>query len=281
MADVEKVKEIVKKWKNKWNKNLCFTCSSVSSDPFTCIAGDRYKKECIKRRRPVHKIYIIEDFAHAVGCGKLKGDVGFYSSDHTKMISTGTGGMAFTNTTRINNYIWRIWRLLKKESLWIELRKLFTFIVEVAITHPRVYWLLRPLRMLLDKVGMFYFYRDENSKGKPENYPMKLSNFQATVGISQLNKAEELFHKRIKQDRQFYSDSPPLRDILIIPESKSIGRKRIERINKYYVNGVWFNTPIFGCKDFKRVHYEEGSCPVAEGVSKQIVNLPIPLRGGK
>ena len=216
------------------------------------------------------KIYIIEDFAHAVGCGKLKGDAGFYSSDHTKMISTGTGGMAFTNNYEIIRDITKqnIDGSISGHSFFRRLQILFTFIVEVAITHPRVYWLLRPLRIFLDKSRLFYFYRDENKREKPKNYPMKLCNFQAAIGLSQL----EGLGKQIEERRLYSVRGIMLRDVYLFNEEKN-KEMFIKYFNKYYVVGYWFNSPVFGCKDFSRVHYKEGDCPVAEGVCKQIVNL--------
>ena len=236
-------------------------------------------------------LYIIEDFAHAVGCGKLKGDVGFYSSDHTKMISTSTGGMAFTDDIDI------ACRLSHDRDLGIGIDKYqenylnrfrilqiaFTFIVETIITHPRIYWLLRPLRILLDKTRIFFFFRDENKLEKPKKYPLRLSNLQAAIGISQLENID--WHLEIRRDFGKYSKYNKInKHQIVTPLREVIDRNSFDeyqvtkQIKEGYVKGIWFNSPVFGCEDLSSVYYEEGSCLVAEKVCKEIINLPIPLR---
>lgn len=259
IADIEKIKDII---------SLAFRNAKVISATET-MKYLEFNVEAEKR-----KIYIIEDFAHAVGCGKLKGDVGFYSSDHTKMISTSTGGMAFTNDEDIRRNLeldcYKYPFLSNTRIFQIA----FTFIVETIITHPKVYWLLRPLRILLDKTRIFFFFRDENKLEKPKNYPLRLSNLQSVIGISQLENLEEQIEKRKRFTKEFIYPNCLLRTVWI--QSYKVDRE-LWPINTIKI-GTWFDSPIFGCKDLSTVHYEEGSCPVAEDVCKKIVNLPIPLR---
>ncbi len=216
-------------------------------------------------------IYIIEDMAHSVGITKLKGDVGFYSSDHTKMISTSTGGMAFTN----DGNIWKFINIFggKQLSYARILQIIFTFIVEVIITYPRIYYWLWPLHKILNKLRIFYFFRDENKKDKPKNYPMRLSNIQSFIGLSQLKKLDKNLEHRSKNT---FDGKPLLRKFIIAPSDNIIPKKSCFIVSKLgeSVPGVWFNSSIFGAKDLKQVHYEEGSCPNAEWVSERIINFP-------
>jgi len=252
IADVEKVREIINNYNKKQSGDVPKDRQFTESPSFL----DRINRQ---------KIYIIEDFAHTVGCGKLKGDVGFYFSDHTKMISTSTGGMAFTNDEEI---------MLNLDTNWFEysflptfkiLQIAFTFMVETIITHPKVYWLLRPLRILLDKIRVFFFFRDENRLSKPKEYPLRLSNLQAAIGISQLNRLPSYF-KKMRQFSIF-----PLRDVYVIEDDRVRERYKDKFKENYVVSGVWFNSLVFGCKDLSTVYYEDGSCPVAEDVWAIIV----------
>lgn len=221
-------------------------------------------------------LYLIEDCCHAVGCkyiGKPVGSfghVGFYSSDHTKMISTSTGGMAFTNIKKVAG------GLEKNRGRYLSrfrvLQIAFTFIMETIITHPRGYWFLRSLRGILNKTRVFYFHRDENSLGKPKNYPARLSNIQSLIGLSQLEKLKENLDHR----RKFSVENLPLLRISLWSER---AKERFgKRWRKYMVPGVWYNSPVFGCKNLDTVNYKMGSCPVAEKVAKRIINFPTHLR---
>ena len=40
---------------------------------------------------------------------------------------------------------------------------------------------------------------------------------------------------------------------------------------------VWFKEPVIGCKDKSKLGYNKGDCPVAEEVSRNIINFPVVL----
>jgi dTDP-4-amino-4,6-dideoxygalactose transaminase len=136
--------------------------------------------------------------------------------------------------------------------------------MEVTITHPRIYWLLKPLRHLLDRARIFYFFREENKKDKPAKYPAQFTNVQAFIGLMQL---EKIKNNRIH--RIGLCGCPILR----LPVKE--WQKGMER---YFVRGRWFDSPIFGCKDFELAGYRWESCPNAERACKQIGNLPVHPR---
>jgi len=221
----------------------------------------------VKRIIGKKNIAIIEDCAHSVGITKLQGDAGFYSSDHTKVISTSTGGMAFTNDDELAVKISNNRR--NHLSYFRILQIIFTFIIEVTITHPRIYWLLKPLRHFLDKIRIFYFFRDENKEEKPKNCPLRLSNIQSFIGINQLNNLQA----NLRHRKSIVGKEPLLR-LSMLKQAIS----KFNNINKYIVIGKWFNSVIFGCKDFDRVKYIKGSCPNAEYISKYIINFPTHQR---
>ncbi|RLB09482.1 MAG: hypothetical protein DRG39_07515 [Deltaproteobacteria bacterium] len=218
-------------------------------------------------------LFLIEDCCHAVGCkwhGKPLGsfgDASFYSSDHTKMISTSTGGVAFTNSERVAK------RIEENRGSYLSnftiLRILFTFIVETIITHPRLYWCLKLLRECLNRTKILYFFRDENSEERPRNYPARFSNIQALIGLSQLRGLEDNLAKRAKCSGE---GVPLLRKALVVESEEA--RDLLIKNDKYFVAGCWYNSPVFGCEDLSSVKYKVGSCPVAEEVSAKVVNLP-------
>lgn len=221
-----------------------------------------------------YNLALIEDCAHSVGVkhfGRPVGSfgvAGFYSSDHTKMISTGTGGMAFMNDAKMLKMM-----CIRREkvSLLKSSQMLFTFIVEVFLTHPRYYRVTKYVKKGLNRLHLFYFHRDENSKDRPKNYPVSLSKVQAAIGLSQLGKLEENLQHRIK-----LVDEPLLMYPLLVDDPVGF----VKAMSKWFVIQRWFCSPVFGCKDLERVGYEKGSCPNAEYAAERIVNLPIHPRVG-
>lgn len=208
-------------------------------------------------------IWIIEDCAHTFKV--LQGDIGFISTDHTKVISTGIGGVAFINDYKLipSNYK----DLSKLRALQIAL----TFMIEVLITNPKFYKIGRYIRWLLTKLRVFYFLRDENKSIKPKNYPVRMSNMQAFIGMMQLEKLNENLKHRAKLSG---CGIDLLRRPILVED-----KERVKKIlKKDLVMGVWFNSPIFGCKNLERVKYKLGSCPNAEYICEHVINLPTHQR---
>jgi len=227
-----------------------------------------------------NSLYLIEDCAHAVGSryngvnvGGF-GTAGFYSSDHTKTISTSTGGMAFTNDKTLAEKIQLCGRDNTLSRLDV-LRIALTFVVETLITYPQVYWLLKPLRQLLNRT-LFFFYKDENAEQKPLRYPLKLSNLQAMIGLDQLSKlASNLGHRMAMSNWLGENENQPL---LRYPRYNGNPQLLVDAMCKYVTIGRWYDSPVFGCERLDSVGYKKGSCPVAELVAKHVVNFPTHSR---
>ena len=103
--------------------------------------------EALRSLAKKHGLYLIEDSAHALGLeyngrkvGSL-GDVSFFSTDHSKYISTGLGGMVTTNDSRLAAKIAEI--QLKSPFMPVnDLRKsLKLFMFEYVLCSPAVYWI--------------------------------------------------------------------------------------------------------------------------------------------
>jgi len=227
-----------------------------------------YKADIRAIREVVGKdIIIIEDCAHIFK--ELEGDAGFISTDHTKVISTSIGGVAYTNKPIVS---YNIWLMANRNLSYLRILQIaFTFMIEVIITYPKVYRIGRYLRWLLTKTRVFYFQRDENKKAKPKNYPLRMSNLQSYIGSMQMDKLEENLKHREK------SAVFPLLRYSFLQQDKEWIKKIFK---KYIIVGEWFNSPVFGCKDLERVKYKKGSCENAEYLSKHIVNFPTHQRMG-
>ncbi len=216
-----------------------------------------------------HNLFLIEDAAHSIGAQEnkcpTKPKVGSYADFTTfsfhpvKNITTGEGGMVMTNNKEH-------YEILKKYR-----------------SH-----------------GMTRNFKDrENSKGKSTiagheydiellGYNYRLTDIQATLGISQLKKID-MFMKKREEIKSYYLDK--------LKENKNIeclnykfnsanhlfiikikNGKRDEIYQKLKENNIYCNVhykPIYLFSYYQRLGYLKGLCPIAEKVYKQILSLPI------
>ncbi len=244
-----------------------------------------------------HHIPIIEDCAHALGGeykGKKLGSIGiasFFSSDHTKIISTSTGGMVLTDDEELAKKIKKIYMqspFLPKLTI---LRVLFTFISENFLWNPHLAFIGRWIVALFWKFP-FFFFLDENKIQRPTNYPYpaRLSNIQAKIGIRQMEKLEIniSFRRKISKEydkifdlykEQFENNTNTkkhtfLRYTFLINDLENIKYFR-NKYRKYVYLGDWFNSISHGRTDsLDKINYTIRDCPIAEYVSRHNVNLP-------
>lgn len=163
-----------------------------------------------------HKIAVIEDCAHTMG-SRYKGnrvgtfgEASFFSLETSKPINTFGGGVVITNKANINNYIKNKIEKYPKPKFKL-LTKVLCAISEDLIIHS-----------LFFSVIVFLFYFKYTKKlithlyvlfhGKVNITYFKYTNFQAFLGVSQLNDLdnrnktlmEKVFHMRDYLDKSIY-----------------------------------------------------------------------------
>ena len=253
--------------------------------------------EAICKIADKYKIPVIEDCCLALGAernGKKAGTFGkvaYFSTDHSKVISTSSGGMVTTNDSSLAKRINTIYMKTPFCSKNISFKILFTLIIENILRNPCVYFWGRYLLQILLKCGLIYFFMDYYRTKKPANYPFpaRLSNLQAMVGSLQLSLIEKIIsHQRFiaRQYDKIFCLYPEyfkraLREhifqrYVFLVENPSIWEKSTR---KYLELGIWFSS-IAECRhhDFHEIFYNSGACPVAEEVSKHVINLPTHLK---
>ena len=155
--------------------------------------------DCIARIAKDHGLIVIEDCAHALGAslnGRKVGSLGhvaYFSTDHSKVISTSTGGMITTKDPELARRIQEV----QKSTPFLSAKSikaiLWTFVIEYVLFHPRLLSLGSLLHAhLAARRRLFYFY-DELLTAKPSQYPYpaRLSNAQAKIGLSQIEKLSQ------------------------------------------------------------------------------------------
>ena len=121
----------------------------------------------IKELAKKYNLVVIEDAALALGA-KIKdkfagtiGDFGYFSTDRSKVINTGLGGMVSVNNTNFKNDFEKIYENIpfvnKKYSNKIAL----TFILNVITLNPYIYWIGGFLNLVFEKLGLMTYFSDE------------------------------------------------------------------------------------------------------------------------
>lgn len=254
--------------------------------------GQLAKLEIISQICKKHGLFLIEDCAHIIK-KNLEGDAAFYSFGRDKAISSVFGGMGviknsqfqFSNSnSKYPTYFWILQQLLHPVAMAVIL-PLYNFGIGKAFL-----WILQKLKLL-----SFPVYGIEKSGGQPQDFPKKMPNALAVLALVQLAKLEK-FEKRRKEIAQIYDEK--LGELgkkkMLNSASWRIGHDRNTSLLRYpilvekpdelrkftrgkrIILGNWYSNVIDPKgTDFSKIGYQKGSCPMAEKMASQIVNLPM------
>ena len=247
-------------------------------------------------------ILVIEDCAHTLGVqynGRMLGtfaDAAFFSTDHTKYISTSVGGFCITNNDKIGKVLEEMYEklpeLTTKELSGIKAQ----LVVMNVLRNKRILYLAKCCRItrafelllwiVLGKCIHFYYLNDYRNTNFPTySFPAKLSELQCMIGMSQLDGLPENIKRRRLLTEKYKSlldhrytipndtDSPLRMPVLYGGRWEDVegAMKGLLAVEN------WFN-PALECiteDDFGRFHYNPSECPVAQHVAAHIVNLPV------
>lgn len=214
-----------------------------------------------------HDLKIIEDGAHALGSeykGKKVGafaDATTFSFHPVKPITTGEGGVITTNDEAI----------YKKMMLF------------------RSHGITRDQAALQDKDNGNWYYEQQLL-----GYNYRLTDIQAALGISQLEKIDGFIEKRREIVNIYNEAFKEIKGIHIPYEDQGrksgyhiyVIRLNFEHIkanrNEVYEALIGENIganvhyiPVYYHPYYKELGYEKGICPVTENVYEQILTLPL------
>ena len=227
------------------------------------VEHDRIRKICDK-----HNLIYIEDAAHALGTkynGKKVGsiaDMTCFSFHPVKTVTSGEGGAITTNN----------------EELY---KKLVLYHIHGITHNPKE-------------------YREENPEGiwyqemQMLGYNYRMTDFQAALLISQLNKLDK-FSKRRKEIVQKYDkELSKIPEIIVqkeIPESDTTRHLYIIQLDLNKLNCTrreFFDAmsaeniqcqvhyiPVYYFPYYQDLGYKKGLCPVAEKIYQGIMSIPL------
>jgi len=279
---------------SKIEEKITFNTRAVIVQHMFGLPADMDKLITIAER---YNLRIIEDCAQALGAEyKNKkvgsfGDAAFFSFEVSKVITTGWGGMAVTSDTLIQKALAEeqegtgFLGLIRTRKLTIQI------ILSYFLYHPWNYWLGKYLLAILYKQRIFIpsITEEERQGQKPANYPCRLSNIQAVLGLSQLQKLRYYIQDYRVMVAKRYAEMFKDIEIPVNKEDTNVykhiylrytflvdnRKKAIDFFRNYQIElGEWFNQ-IIVCTDLplEKLNYRKGSCPNAEWVAGHSVNL--------
>jgi perosamine synthetase len=241
-----------------------------------------------------NNLALIEDCAHGFGGtynGKPNGTTtkaAFFSTQWNKPFSTGIGGMAIVQDAALSQKVSAIEQSALRPAFTDEMKLKAIIAAKKYLMHPAVYWPAMHLYRWLSMKGIVI---GSSSKEEieditqPENFLMAMTATQARKGRAELKRIDGLNAHRKATARQYadflstMNNAAPAHaehtflkyPLLVTDREKFMAAAEAERIEI----GDWFLSPLHPVKEnLERWNYQYGSNPIAEHISKHIVNLP-------
>ncbi|MDC1203376.1 DegT/DnrJ/EryC1/StrS family aminotransferase [Crocinitomicaceae bacterium] len=245
-------------------------------------------------------IYTLEDCTHGFGgtyngvFNGLKTDCSFYSTQWNKPFSTGIGGILYVQNKDLLGKIENINKELKTPSFKNVLNLRILLFARTYILKNWSYWFLLRLYRRLSAIGLVVGSSSkEEIEGvqEPNNYFMGLSQVQAHNGIKALKELNKVIEQRkkngIKINEWMQSQNKcHLSGELICNHSflkfPALVKNRESFLLAAEKNkipmGDWFTSPLHPVQDdLSQWKLNVSEFPIAQEVSRQIVNLPTDI----
>jgi len=250
-----------------------------------------------------NNLILIEDCAHSLGV-KYKnkkvgtfGRVAFFSFSRDKVISSVYGGMAVTNDEKLAEKIRSFQQKINYPSrAWILQQLLHPILINLLIL-PTYKFFGKYLLVLFQRLHILskaVHWKEKRGK-MPKYFPKRLPSALACLALNQFKKLDK-FQQHRQKIANFYFEklkntnfelpkipgnyNPSfLRFTVKHPNAHQIIKKAWQ---KNLLIGDWYTNPV-APDDTKlnKLQYKLGSCPKAEKLAKQTLNLPTHINISK
>lgn len=252
--------------------------------------GQAAKLEQLLAMAREHNLIVIEDCAHALGAtyhGKLVGTFGaaaIFSFGRDKVISSVYGGALVVNEKKYVNAVEQLYQSLPyPSSRWIVQQLIHPPLTKLALRTWHWAGFGRVLFWLVQKLGILSLAvsHGERSGRMPDYFPTRLPNGLAILALQQWQKLE-LYNTHRREIAALYhayfKPGQPLAESIYLRYTwRTLQPKRIvERCAAAgIILGDWYWSVIAPpTSELNRLGYHAGSCPIAERVVTECINLP-------
>ncbi len=244
-----------------------------------------------------HNIFVIEDCAHGLGGhyrGKPNGTVAhaaFFSTQWSKPISTGLGGIAYTKNEGIAKELKNITAGMQKPSVGQQAMLSAQLQLRPLADTPMLHYpLVSTYRFLTQKIGLSVGSSTGN-EFKVVDMPPGYAKQMGAMQLYRWQRGLEVIETKVKQRQtvavrydEFFSGTqiaPPYRPayaehamlrypVRVADKERLLRKAREERIPV----GDWFVSPLHPITtDLSLWGYKVGQCPVAEQACQEVINL--------
>ncbi len=256
--------------------------------------GQMCDVRAIQKLAKKYDLLVIEDVALSLGAKDAQnyagtiGDFGYFSTDRTKVINTSLGGFVTVNSKKYIKTFEKEYKSVEYMSRAFTKKIARTFLIDLVMMHPSMYWLGRFTNPIFRKLGIVKYFLDERKLNKSEitqyPYPARFSSILAKVGISQIeNLDKNLTHRR--KVAKYYNNIFKIYSNSYMDDEKNVFLrysfliKNRDYWEKRFANkielSIWFKTIAVG-KDsnFEEIYYKVGQNSQSEYITKHIFNLP-------
>ena len=241
-----------------------------------------------------YKLKVIEDCAHSLGAkvdSKLLGtfgDLAILSFGREKIVSSLSGGALVVNDPALQEKAEGLISELKnlpKRKIVQEIANYFSWRVLFRRIHPKK-WGSIFIRYLyqFDSINVVTSQK-ELSGLRPSWYPSKMPEILAKLALQEFEKIESYNHKRAEIAEKYFQrlkgskvkligphEGVYLRVVGLYPKPQIILEEAKKRKLAF---GNWYNSVVYPeGVHLARLGYRSGSCPTAEQVASQTLNLP-------
>lgn len=237
-----------------------------------------------------HGIYVIEDCTHSTGAeykgmkvGNL-GTVAFYSSEHSKVFTTGQGGLVTTNDAAIAARLRNAWEAAESPNPARVAGVLITLVYDYyKFAHPRRWLTGRFVAPLYRRRALISTTDDELRGRRPPHYGQRMPGALAVIGRQQLAKVDR-FNARRRESAKHWDrwcentkhakptvvpGSTPIflrYPVLAAPEWKRDSAATARRLGTPL--GVWF------AGNYHPTQITIANCPHADEAVARCINFP-------
>ncbi len=244
-----------------------------------------------------NNLILIEDCAHSLGAkykGKKVGTFGkaaFFSFSRDKIISSVYGGMVSTDDSLLAEKISKFHQDIEYPSNFWIFQQLLHPVLMNRLVLPSYKIFGKYLLVLLQWVKFLskaVHWKEKQGK-KPVYFPKRMPSALAILALNQFEKIER-FNTHRKKITDFYYNKMNLVDSFNLPK-KSTDKEHVflrfavkhpkahqiikESWQKNILLGDWYDSVIAPHDtDLSKMKYQKNSCPKAESLVKETLNLP-------
>lgn len=240
-----------------------------------------------------NNLFVIEDCAHSLGSRYRRkllgtfGDIAIFSFGRDKVISSVHGGIVIAKDPEIASKIRQIQDHLSYPG-FIRIKQ--------SLLHPIVFAFVLPLYRSVGKFVLFVSQKlhllskalepCEKKSVRPQHHPLKLPNALAAISLDQFRDIGSNVTYRLEIAKYYNQHisgteiSRPTFDSEQTYLMYTIRTKHAKEIIKSAKNlcielGNWTGANILPAdSDLKNAYYKIGSCPNAELIADELINLP-------